>query len=282
MARNPAYMAQWAAAIAQTNYAFNQMIGGADDVAWDGSFAPNLVLMQALCTQTNLAATYIEGQNRQQPTRPYPGTAHDAALDWFLNLMTTAPNTGMPPWDETWNGNTGQGLLQRVIEGVGDKTPGEMAAFLFALEQYGPPDWSIVGQPDNGVYVPCAAFTTPDNKTTYAAYNPGVTTRQVSFYDIDTGALKQTLQVPAKQWTITSARGQSLSITSAAHQQPGGLVLQWQPLGAVTGPYEIAASDRLNPSAFSTLVSGVTGQSWTQALDAAALRFYNVRGQAAP
>ena len=87
-----------------------------------------------------------------------------------------------------------------------------VASFLDAIEQHGPPDWTIIGHAvapsdANHDYVFNAAFVKGIHAT-LVAWNPASKTNYVNFYSLaseTTPLLPAALAVPPKQWAITTA-----------------------------------------------------------------------------
>ncbi|MCX7002727.1 MAG: glycosyl hydrolase [bacterium] len=225
--RNVAYMNSWNQGMDNAHYRawadYNILPEAnadhtvASDTPYDPSKVPQMLMMQAL-------------GNYPQATVPYVGTSNlyvagVSPLQFYLNMaiancttQTVGGNLSyQAPWvmlmsgDQSFSNPTLGSNPGNFALNPAELTISYVASFLDAIEQHGPPDWTIIGHAvtpsdANHDYVFNAAFVKGINAT-LVAWNPASKTNYVNFFALgnETAPLLPTaLAVPPKQWALTT------------------------------------------------------------------------------
>ncbi len=313
-ARNAEYWYQWNAALDNDNYrawADFDLLKNADARAvYDYSYQTQMLVNQAL-------GGYGTPLDRKGQTTivPYPGAAKRSSkgsspYQFWLDLMTIG-NTGsppFPPFNAFFLGDQSSPLLTNAL---GDSKNDKQKAFnysssnsmasminaLWTLENYGPPDWTIVGRPKNAAdpFVFTAAFAHRDVspgattagpvKTTLMVFNPNTQPVDVNFVRLDdtTKVIATILQVPAKKWAITTL-GDGIGLPQASPcdtvclRSPGYYLLNLNKfprgsvtIGGVNHPVSTTQIDRIRLALNSDAAGGTTLQRFNRHYVAAQL-----------
>ncbi|MBX3748033.1 MAG: hypothetical protein KF833_22220 [Verrucomicrobiae bacterium] len=217
--RNPGFMRQWSAALASPEWQALNVNHPDQPALFKGQYMAALDQVMAL-----------GGMDRPSAAAPYADPSGQLPLlDYWANLFI---GDGTPPYAI---GAVGQSMLQP------SQTVGEVFHWLLTLDQYGLPDFSIVGHavsdsrtpassPDAHVFT--AAFTKVVDGlpiTSYFAFNPGTRAVVANFWRVDdtaetTPLVSGGLLVQPKRW-------------ARAQNPPGEVHLHSPQLDPVTGHF---------------------------------------------
>jgi hypothetical protein len=173
--RNTAYLNAWNDSM--NTPAFQSLISTMNGPCWDLSYYANMNMLFALGGNTTAYGT-------TETITPY---------QYFIDLMTQYyPN--IPPWVSTQSVNNQQYLDP-------SQSIAEVLHFLYSMQKWGTPDWSIYG--NAGTSLAFTSAFTLNGTTTYWAFNPGTTAVSVNFYKIGASPTPiATFSVPPKQWGV--------------------------------------------------------------------------------